>query len=85
MLVRRVIGGRPGRGAAEVRCCWCRPWRTVRRLLPQRGDLRFTNDTFARHCHDAFVGQAVTAIDRELADHAVDDDSGWIRWLTSRV
>ncbi len=43
----------------------------------------FTNDTFPRHRHDAFVGRAVTAIDRELADHPGDDDSAWIRWLGS--
>lgn len=47
------------------------------------GLLFFTNDTFPRHRHDAFVGRVVTAIEHEVADHPGDDESAWIRWFGS--
>lgn len=45
------------------------------------GLLLFTNDTFPRHRHDAFVGKILTALETQLHDHQDDDDSSWIRWL----
>ena len=45
------------------------------------GLLFFTSDTFPRHRHDAFVGQLLGALERELGAHPGDDGSGWIRWL----
>jgi predicted nuclease of predicted toxin-antitoxin system len=48
------------------------------------GLLLFTNETFPRHRHDTFVGRIVAALHHELQTHPGDDDSGWIRWLTSR-
>ena len=46
------------------------------------GLLLFTNDTFPRHRHDAFVGQILTALHDELDAHPGDDDSNWIGWLS---
>ena len=48
------------------------------------GLLLFTNDTFPRHRHDAFVGQIVAALHHELEAHPDDDDSSWLRWLAPR-
>lgn len=45
------------------------------------GLLVFTNDSFPRHRHDAFVSQVVASLEHELQAHPGDDDSGWIRWL----
>jgi hypothetical protein len=47
------------------------------------GLLFFTNDTFPRHRHEAFVGQILAALDRELRARPDDDDSGWIGWLAA--
>jgi nucleoside-diphosphate-sugar epimerase len=49
--------------------------------LSHHGLLFFTNDSFPRYRHDLFVGQAIAALERELAAHEKDDPSGWIRWL----
>jgi predicted nuclease of predicted toxin-antitoxin system len=55
--------------------------RRLDRNQPHYGLLLFTNDTFPRHRHDAFVGQVLAALERQLTTHAGDDDSSWIRWL----
>ena len=55
----------------------------LERQQPHFGLLLFTNDTFPRHRHDAFVGHMVTGLSDVLAAHPGDDDSSWIRWLTS--
>jgi predicted nuclease of predicted toxin-antitoxin system len=47
------------------------------------GLLLFTNDTLPRHRHDAFVGRIVVALDHELQAHPGDENSSWIRWLSS--
>jgi len=56
--------------------------RRLDRDRPHHGLLLFTNDTFPRHRHDAFVGQLLTALEEQLLAHPEDDDSSWIRWLT---
>jgi hypothetical protein len=56
--------------------------RRVDRDEPHYGLLLFTNDTFPRHRHDAFVGQLLAALDDQLLAHTEDDDSSWVRWLT---
>lgn len=48
---------------------------------PHYGLLLFTNDTFPRHRHDAFIGQVLLALERQLREGADDDDSSWVRWL----
>ena len=57
--------------------------RRLDRNRPHLGLLLFTNDTFPRHRHDAFVGQVLAALEQQLNAHPDDDDSGWIRWLQS--
>lgn len=57
-----------------------------RRLARQRahfGLLLFTNDTFPRHRHDAFVGQLLSALVAELDARPSDDESSWVRWLAT--
>jgi predicted nuclease of predicted toxin-antitoxin system len=61
-----------------VRCHQLR----LERGQPHYGLLLFTNDTFPRHRHDAFVGQVLAALDKELVAQP-DDDSSLIRWLQS--
>ena len=56
--------------------------RRVDRDQAHYGLLLFTNDTFNRHRHDAFVGQLLAALEDQLLTHADDNDSSWIRWLT---
>lgn len=53
------------------------------RQRPHSGMLLFTNDTFPRHRHAAFVGKLVSALLEELDARPGDDDSSWIRWLSS--
>lgn len=48
---------------------------------PHHGLLLFSNDTFPRHRHEAFVGAILHALDHQLRTHPHDDDSSWIRWL----
>jgi predicted nuclease of predicted toxin-antitoxin system len=55
--------------------------RRVDRHKPHFGLLLFTNDTFPRHRHEAFVGQLMAALEDELRAHADDNDSSWVRWL----
>ncbi len=55
--------------------------RRVDRHTPHFGLLLFTNDTFPRHRHDAFVGQLLAALEDQLLTHTGDDDSSWVRWL----
>ena len=55
--------------------------RRVDRDKPHVGLLPFTDDTFSRHRHDAFVGQLMAALEDELLAHADDNDSSWVRWL----
>lgn len=50
---------------------------------PHYGLLLFTNDTFPRHRHDVFVGHAIAALEHQLQTHPDDNDSSWIRWLTT--
>ena len=57
--------------------------RRLDRNRPHLGLLLFTNDTFPRHRHDAFVGQVLAALEQQLNAHPDDDDSGWIRCLPS--
>jgi predicted nuclease of predicted toxin-antitoxin system len=56
--------------------------RRVDRDNPHYGLLLFTNDTFPRHRHDAFVGQLMAALEYELLANVDDNDSSWVRWLT---
>jgi predicted nuclease of predicted toxin-antitoxin system len=56
--------------------------RRVDRDKPHYGLLLFTNDTFPRHRHDAFVGQLLAALEDQLLAHDEDNDSSWVRWLT---
>ena len=56
--------------------------RRVDRDKPHFGLLLFTNDTFPRHRHDAFVGQLLAALANQMLAHADDNDSSWVRWLT---
>jgi predicted nuclease of predicted toxin-antitoxin system len=56
--------------------------RRVDRDQPHHGLLLFTNDTFPRHRHEAFVGQLLAALQDQLFTHTDDNDSSWIRWLT---
>lgn len=51
---------------------------------PHHGLLLFSNDTFPRHRHAAFVGQVLAALEQQLQEHPHDDDSSWIRWLHGR-
>ena len=53
----------------------------IERNRPHFGILLFTNDTFPRHRHDAFIGRLLAALEDQLLTHADDDDSSWIRWL----
>lgn len=55
----------------------------VSRDEPHFGLLLFTNDTFPRHRHDAFVGQVLAALEDQLLAHTDDDDSSWVRWLAT--
>lgn len=57
--------------------------RRVDRHQTHFGLVLFTNDTFPRHRHDAFVGRILVALEDELHAHPGDDDSAWVRWLTS--
>jgi predicted nuclease of predicted toxin-antitoxin system len=57
--------------------------RRLERGQPHHGLMLFTNDTFPRPRHDAFVGQILTALDQQLQLHPHDDNSSWIRWLQS--
>ena len=59
--------------------------RRVDRDQPHFGLLLFTNDTFPRHRHDAFVGQLLAVLEDQLLTHADDDDSSWVRWLPKNV
>lgn len=59
----------------------CRQIR-VDRDKPHHGLLPFTNDTFPRHRHDAFVGQLLAALESHLFAYPDDNDSSWVRWLT---
>jgi hypothetical protein len=59
--------------------------RHVDRDKPHFGLLLFTNDTFPRHRHDAFVGQLLAALEDQLLTHADDNDSSWVRWLPKNV
>ena len=61
-----------------VRCHQVR----VDRDKPPHGLLLFTNDTFPRHRHDAFVGQLLAALEGQLLAYPDDNDSSWVRWLT---
>lgn len=61
----------------------CCHQRRVDRDKPHYGLLLFTNDTFPRHRHDAFVGQLLTVLEDQLLAHADDNDSSWVRWLTT--
>jgi predicted nuclease of predicted toxin-antitoxin system len=56
--------------------------RRVDRDKPHFGLLLFTNDTFPRHRHDAFVGQLLAALEGQMLANADDNDSSWVRWLT---
>jgi predicted nuclease of predicted toxin-antitoxin system len=56
--------------------------RRVDRDKPHYGLLLFTNDTFPRHRHDAFVGQLLAALEGQLLAYTDDNDSSWVRWLT---
>jgi predicted nuclease of predicted toxin-antitoxin system len=56
--------------------------RRVDRDEPHYGLLLFTNDTFPRHRHDAFVGQLLAALEDQLLAHDEDNNSSWVRWLT---
>ena len=47
------------------------------------GLLLFTNDTFPRHRHDAFVGHVLAALRAELDGQPGDDGSSRVRWLAS--
>ena len=55
--------------------------RRIERNRPHFGILLFTNDTFPRHRHDAFIGRLLAALEDQLLTHADEDDSSWIRWL----
>jgi hypothetical protein len=59
--------------------------RRVDRDKPHFGLLPFTNDTFPRHRHDAFVGQLLAALEHQLLTHADENDSSWVRWLPKKV
>lgn len=61
-----------------VRCHQIR----VDRDKPHHGLLLFTNDTFPRHRHDAFVGQLLAVLESQLLAYPDDNDSSWVRWLT---
>lgn len=50
---------------------------------PHYGLLLFSNDTFPRHRHDAFVRAILKALEQQLQTRPDDDDSSWIRWLPS--
>lgn len=56
--------------------------RRVDRDKPHFGLLLFTNDSFPRHRHGAFVGQLLAALEDQLLAYADDNDSSWVRWLT---
>jgi predicted nuclease of predicted toxin-antitoxin system len=56
--------------------------RRVDRDKPHYGLLLFTNDTFPRHRHGAFVGQLLAALEGQLLAYPDDNDSSWVRWLT---
>jgi predicted nuclease of predicted toxin-antitoxin system len=58
--------------------------RRVDRDQPHYGLLLFTNDTFPRHRHEAFVGQLLAALEDQLLTRTDDNDSSWIRWLTKK-
>ncbi len=49
--------------------------RRVDRDQPHFGLLFFTNNTFPRHRHDAFVGQLIAALEGLLQAQNSDDDS----------
>lgn len=57
--------------------------RRIERRQHHHGLLLFGNDTFPRHRHDAFVGHLLGALEEQLLTHPEDDDSSWVRWLSS--
>lgn len=58
--------------------------RRLERSRPHYGLLLFTNDTFPRHRHDLFVGHVLASLEGELDARPGEDDSSWVRWLSTR-
>lgn len=56
--------------------------RRLDRHQPHHGLLLFSNDTFPRHRHAAFVGSILQALEQQLQARPGDDDSSWIAWLS---
>ncbi len=55
--------------------------RRLERHQPHYGLVLFSNETFPRHRHDAFIGEVLRALEQQLQARPHDDDSSWIHWL----